>query len=248
MRGLRTFLVLTAREVESYFLSPLMYVVLAVFLVLNGMAFTFSLLDAQGSVDAAVRHFLGGSILFWINILFVPPLLTMRLLAEERRTGTLEGLMTAPVTDLTVVLAKYVGALSFYVALWAPSLVYLAVLKNYGALPDTGILLTSYLGALLLGALLLAAGLLASALSDNQVVAAIVGVVFNLLLFFGPLLSIRMPRGALRTTLEHLSVLFHFQNSFAKGVLDTGIVGVYVCGAFFLLFCAVRVLESRRWA
>ncbi len=248
MRGLRALFILTGREVESYFLAPLMYLVLAVFLVLNGLAFSYSLIDMQGNVDATVRSFLGGSMLFWINILLVPPLLTMRLIAEERRSGTLEGLMTAPVTDVAVVLAKYLGALTFYVALWAPSIVYLLVLKSYGALPDGGILATSYAGILLLGALLLAIGVLASAVSPNQIVAAILGVVFDLALFFAPLLSLQMPRGKLRLALEHVSILFHFQNSFAKGILDTGIVAVYLIGAAICLFLAVRAVESRRWS
>lgn len=248
MNGLRSLLILTGREVESYFLQPMMYLVLAVFLALNGLAFSFSLIDMQGNVDATVRSFLGGSILFWINMLFVPPLLTMRLLAEERRSGTLEGLMTAPVTDLAVVLAKFLGACSFYLALWAPSVVYLLVLKSYGALPDTGVLITSYLGVLLLGGLLLAVGVLASAVSPNQIIAAILGVVFNQMLFWVPLLSVQMPRGALRAGLEHVAVLFHFQNSFAKGVLDTGVAAVYVLGIGVALFLAVRAVESRRWS
>lgn len=247
MKSLRTLLVLTGREVESYYLAPLMYLVLAVFLVLNGLAFSFSLLDMAGNVDAAVRNFLGGSILFWINALFVPPILTMRLIAEERRSGTLEGLMTAPVTEVEVVLAKYLGALSFFIALWAPSIVYLLVLKSYGALPDTGILVSSYVGILLLGALLMAIGVLASALSPNQIVAAILGIVLNLVLFFAPLLSQQMPRGALRTGLEHVSLYGHFHNTFSRGILDSGIVAVYVIGTAIALFLAVRAVESRRW-
>lgn len=248
MRSPSPFLIMVGREVESYFFAPLMYLVLAVFLVLNGYAFHFSLQDMQGNVDATVRSFLGGSILFWINIVFVPPLLTMRLIAEERRSGTLEGLMTAPVTDVAVVVAKFLGALAFYFALWAPSIVYLLVMKSYGALPDTGILATSYVGIFLLGVLMLAMGVLASAVSPNQVVAAILGVTMNMLFVFGPLLSVSMPRGPLRTAIEHISVLFHFQNSFAKGVLDTGIISVYIAGAAVCLFLAVRALESRRWS
>lgn len=248
MSFFRTLVILSGREIESYFLQPLMYLVLAVFLGLNGLAFSVSLLDMQGNVDATVRSFLGGSILFWINILFVPPLLTMRLIAEERRTGTLEGLMTAPVTDLAVVLAKFIGAFSFYLALWAPSVVYLLVMKSYGALPDTGVLASSYLGVLLLGGLLLAVGVLASAVSPNQIVAAILGIVFNQVLFWVPMLSVQMPRGVLRASLEHVSVLFHFQNSFSKGVLDTGIVAVYLIGIAISLFLAVRAVESRRWS
>jgi ABC-2 type transport system permease protein len=248
MSQTRALLILTGREVESYFFAPLMYVVLAAFLFLNGFSFFISIGDTGGNVDLAVRSFLGQSPLFWLNVLFVPPLLTMRLLAEEKRTGTIEGLMTAPVTEFVVVFAKFLGALSFYVALWAPSIVYLLVLKSYGALPDRGVLLTSYTGILLLGALLLAAGVLASAVSPNQVVAAVLAIVFNMALFFVPLLSLQMPAGVLKNALEHVAILFHFQNSFATGVLDTGIVSIYVVGVGIALFLAVRTLESRRWS
>ncbi|MBK6941243.1 MAG: ABC transporter permease [Planctomycetes bacterium] len=248
MSQTRAYLILAAREVESYFLAPLMFLVFTVFLVLNGFAFYLSLGDAAGNVDLAVRNFLGGSLLFWINILLVPPLLTMRLVAEEKRTGTIEGLMTAPVQDVVVVLAKFTGALCFWIALWAPSIVYLLILRGFGSLPDPGILATSYLGVLLLGALLLACGLLASAVSPNQIVSAVLAVVFDLLLFFFPLLSMQMPQGALRRGLEHVSVLFHFQSSFGKGVLDTGVIAVYLVGTALPLFFAVRALESRRWS
>jgi len=248
MRSLRAFFTLTAREVESYFFAPLMYLVLAVFLLLNGFAFYVSLVDLQGNVDLAVRNFLGESWLFWITNLLIPPLLTMRLIAEERRSGTIEGLMTAPVTDTAVVVAKYVGALSFYVALWVPSIVYLLVLKSYGTLPDAGVLATSYLGIFLLGAMLIAFGLLASAVSPSQIVAAIIGVVFNVMLFIGPMLHLIMPRGALRSTLGHVWILFHFQNSFSKGILDTGIVSFYVVVIAMCLFLAVRAVEFRRWS
>ncbi len=248
MRWLRTFGVLLGREVESYFLAPLMYLVLAVFLVLNGIAFYFSVVDTHGNVNQTVRTFLGGSILFWINILVIPPLLTMRLLAEEKRTGTIEGLMTAPVTDVAVVLAKFTGALLFYVALWLPSSIYLIMMKSFGALPDPGVLATSYLGVLLLGALLLSMGVLASAISPNQVVAAILGIVGNLILFFVPLFSLQMGPGMIRNALEQLSILFHFQGSFGKGVLDSGVLSVYVAGSALFLFFAVRAIESRRWS
>jgi ABC-2 type transport system permease protein len=248
MRWLRTYTVLLGREVESYFLAPLMYLVLAVFLVLNGIAFYYSVVDSIGNVNQTVRSFLGGSILFWINILVIPPLLTMRLLAEEKRTGSIEGLMTAPVTDVAVILAKFSGALLFYVALWLPSAIYLIMMKSFGALPDPGVLATSYLGVLLLGALLIAMGVLASAISPNQVVAAILGIVGNLMLFFVPLFSLQMSPGRLRASLEQISILFHFQNSFGKGVLDSGVLSVYVAGSALFLFFAVRVIESRRWS
>jgi ABC-2 type transport system permease protein len=248
MSQTRAFLILAGREIESYFLAPLMLLVFTIFLVLNGFAFNLSLGDARGNVDLAVRNFLGGSLLFWINILLVPPLLTMRLVAEEKRSGTIEGLMTAPVHDAVVILAKFTGALCFWLALWAPSIIYLLILRGFGALPDPGILATSYTGVLLLGGLLLACGLLASTVAPNQIVAAVLAVVFDLLLFFFPLLSAQMPSGALKRGLEHVSILFHFQNSFGKGVLDTGVIAVYVVGSALALFFAVRALESRRWS
>lgn len=248
MRWLRTFTVLFGREVESYFLAPLMYLVFAVFLLLNGIAFYFAVGDSYGNVSQTVRAFLGGSILFWINALVIPPLLTMRLIAEEKRTGTIEGLMTAPITDVAVVVAKFCGALLFYVALWLPSAIYLIMMKSFGALPDSGVLATSYLGILLLGGMLISFGVLASALSQNQIVAAIFGMVGNLALFFVPLFSLQMGPGKLKSALEHVSILFHFQSSFAKGVLDTGILAVYVVGITLFLFLAVRVVESRRWS
>ncbi len=248
MKTLRTFVVLTAREIESYVLAPLMYVVLAIFLVLNGFSFYLSILSQGGNADASVRAFLGGSPWFWFEIVLLPPILTMRLIAEERRAGTLEGLMTAPVTDTVVVLSKFTGALAFYVALWAPSILYLVTLKSYGALPDVGILASSYLGVFLIGGLLIAVGLLSSAVAPNQIVAAILAIVANLVLFFAPLVAVVMGRGPLRSTLEHLALFFHFDDGFSKGIVDTGIVGVYAAGIGLCLFLSVRALETRRWA
>jgi len=122
------------------------------------------------------------------------------------------------------------------------------MMKSFGALPDSGVLATSYLGILLLGGMLISFGVLASALSQNQIVAAIFGMVGNLALFFVPLFSLQMGPGKLKSALEHVSILFHFQSSFAKGVLDTGILAVYVVGITLFLFLAVRVVESRRWS
>src|SRR5262249_8398133 len=121
------------RELSAYFLSPIAYVVLVVFLIMTGMLFyqTLDLLTAGGAkgVEYPMQKLLGDQT-FWLVFLFIPPLLTMRLFAEERSTGTLEMLMTAPLRDWQVVLSKYLACFTFYVVLWLPTLAYLPILLN----------------------------------------------------------------------------------------------------------------------
>jgi len=142
----RPVLPLFWREVESLFFAPLAYIVLFVFLVLNGFSFIFALRTAEGVVSDTIAVFFGDGPLFWLSLLVVPPLVTMRLVAEERRSGQLEVTLTAPVKDGEVVLAKFLGALVFQAFLWAPTLIYIAVIRNYGALPDPGQCLGPVLG------------------------------------------------------------------------------------------------------
>jgi len=193
-----------------------------------------------------VRFFFGQSPLVWLVIVLVPPLLTMRLFAEERRAGTLEMLLTAPVGEVEVVLAKFGAGLAFYVALWVPSLLYLAIVKSYGAIPDLGPLATCYLGIVLTGALFTAVGLFASSLTSNQVLSAVLATVFNLLLFLIPMLS-QVGIEAVERFFNELWIWRHFGDSFAKGVVDSAHVGFYVVLTAVFLFWTVRSLESQRW-
>jgi ABC-2 type transport system permease protein len=144
-RYLSSSLTLIWREIEANFYSPLSYIVLTMFLLLNGYSFYISIPDAGGNVSDAIRYFLGLSWMSWLASIFIPPLITMRLVAEEKKTGTIEMLMTAPVTETQVVVAKYAGALFFYIFLWSPSLLYIVIIKRYGAIPDNGVILSSYL-------------------------------------------------------------------------------------------------------
>src|ERR1700730_5707546 len=162
---------LVRREFSAYFLSPIAYVVLAVFLAVTGHLFYLTLeqLTATGpeGTEFLMRSMLGDE-RFWLVFLFIPPLLTMRLFAEERSSGTLEMLMTAPLHDWQVVLSKYLACFAFYVVLWLPTLVYLPVLLNldrslYPRI-DWMPVLSSYLGLILVGAMFLALGLLISSL------------------------------------------------------------------------------------
>ena len=247
MRMLRQFSILLAREVESLFLTPINYAVITVALLFNGWSFWYALQQSQGNVEEAVRFFFGQSPLVWLVIVLVPPLLTMRLFAEERRTGTLEMLLTAPVSEVEVVLAKFGAGLAFYLAVWIPSLLYLAIVKSYGAIPDAGPLGTSWLGIFLVGALFTSAGLFASSLTSTQILAALLATVFNLMLLVVPLLSQFLRIEAVERFFYELWVMRHFEDSFCKGLLDTAHVGFYVVLTVVFLFWTVRSLESQRW-
>jgi len=240
-------LILTWREIESTFYSPLSYIVLTMFLLLNGFSFYIAVPDVQGNVSDAVRQFLGLNPIFWVSSLFIPPVITMRLLAEEKKSGTIELLMTAPVSEVQVVLAKYLGAMTFYLFLWTPSLLYIIIIKRYGGIPDNGVIITSYSGIFLLGSVLVALGLFTSSFSNNQVVAAVTALIVNMLLFFVPMISLVVRWESARRVLDQLWVWKHFRETFTKGLLDSFHLVFYVGLTAFSLFLAVRVLEARKW-
>src|SRR6516165_3977457 len=157
---------LVRREFSAYFLSPIAYVVLAVFLAVTGHLFYLTLMQLTASGPKGVEfpmQLMLGDEKFWLVYLFIPPLLTMRLFAEERSTGTLEVLMTAPLTDWEVVLATFLAAYAFYLLLWVPTLLYLPVLLDFDWSTfrlgiDPYPILSSYLGLALAGAMFLALG------------------------------------------------------------------------------------------
>ena len=247
MRFLRQFSILLAREVESLFLTPINYAVITVALLFNGWSFWLGLSQARGNIEAAVRFFFGQSLFVWIVMVMVPPLLTMRLFSEEKRSGTLEMLLTAPVGEVEVVLAKFTAGLAFYLTLWLPSLLYIAIVKSYGAIPDAGPLATSYLGIALVGALFTAAGLFASSLTSTQVLAAVLATVFDLLLLFVPFVGKVAQIEAIERFFSQLSIFGHFEDSFSKGLFDSGHVAFYVLLTAVFLFWTVRSVESQRW-
>jgi ABC-2 type transport system permease protein len=189
-----------------------------------------------------------------IVLLLIAPALTMRLLAEEQRAGTIELLMTAPLRDWQVVLGKYLAAFSLYLAMLALTLYYPLILIMFGS-PDVGVMVTSYVGAILLGAAFLAVGILASAMTRNQIIAAVLslGVLLFLWLIdvFAPLLptDVTLPLGGTLNpseALQNLSVIYHYFD-FTKGIVDTRHVLYYLSVVAVCLFLATRVLEIRRW-
>lgn len=247
---MRTFWVLVRRELGAIFLSPIAWAMLAFFLVVMGASF-WMLADllARGAEGGTILGELLGSIFFWLAILIVVPVMTMRAFAEERRAGTFETLMTAPVRDGTVVLAKYAALLAFYAALWLPTLAYAVVLwtlRPLGAPTDTGALAAGYLGVFLLGAFFLAIGLLASALTRSQVVAAIAAFAALCVFFFAGFLPY-LPRGQSMSRAAHYASGVTHLLDFARGVVDTRPIAFYLINTALVLWAAVKAVEARRW-
>lgn len=247
---MKAFLPLWRRELAAYFLSPIAYTTAAFFLVVMGFSFWFLVaLLIQGQPGVNAMNELFGSIFFWISLLVVTPALTMRLLAEERRSGTLETLMTAPVTDPEVVLSKYAGALTFFVLLWLPTLLYAFFLRRFSAesVPiDLGPMLGGYLGAFLVGAFYLSVGLFCSALTRNQIVASMSCFAALCLLFFSGFVPYLATNPILREIGGYGSSVAHMLD-FSRGSIDTRPIVLYLSGTLFMLFATVKAVEARKW-
>jgi ABC-2 type transport system permease protein len=192
--------------------------------------------------DHVLRNLIGN---FSIVLLFLLPLVTMRLFAEERRAGTIELLLTYPVRDGAVLAGKYLAALTLYGVMIAATLVYPAMLYAFARV-EWGPVVTCYLGLLLLGGTFLAVGLFVSSVTENQVVAA-VGTIGILLTFWIVGWTADFAGGALGAVLRHLSIIEH-NDTFTKGVLDTKDIIYYLNFTALALFLALRSLESRRWS
>ena len=227
------------KETRAYFTTPTAYIVGAMFLVLTGIFFVFDM--TRPFAEASVRNFVSWASLF---IMFLAPLLTMRLLAEEQKLGTLELLLTAPVQDWEVVLGKYIASFIALMVTIVFTLYYVALLYVF-ATPDTGPIVSAYFGLVLYGMAALAIGLMASSLSGNQIVAAVVGIGILLTLSFIDRIA-SIVEGVAADVLNGISMNAHFTD-FARGVIDTSHIVYYISMAAVFLFIAVRSLETRRW-
>ncbi len=247
MNALRAVFLIAGRELRSYFFQPLAWVVLTALLLLNGWNFWLVLATFnQAGVPASelLRFFFSG-MLFWLPLLMSLPVIAMRLVAEERQTGTLETLLTAPVTDGQVALGKYVGALSFFAVLWSPLVVYVAVLGRLGEI-DVRAAAGGFLGLLVVGGYLLAAAVCASALTRNQIVAAILGFVVVMGLFLTPFLAGFVVRSEAAKHLFEYVNLFGTMDDFPRGVIDSRRLVYPLSGTVLLLFVAARLIEASR--
>ncbi len=236
--GVRAILAITAKELNSYFASFIAYAVVAGFLFVTGAFFSLSvLLSRQVNVRFTLTDVA-------IILLFVSPAITMRLLAEEQASGTLELLVTSPIREAEIILGKYLAALVFLVVMLAATAYYPLLLISYSQ-PDPGPILAAYLGLFLQGAAFISLGLFVSALTRNQVVAYIFTFALLLIIWLFEAIS-GIFGGPLGSVLSSLAFYNHFVD-FPKGVVDTKDVVFYLSVVVFGLVLAERVLESRRW-
>lgn len=229
---------ISRKELRVLFLSPLAWVFLASFLFLSGVFFYLGIVM---SGEASLRSMLAN---LAVTLLFCLPMVTMRTLALERRSGTLELLLTAPVPLESLIVGKWLAVMALCLVLLALTAPFPVVLAQFGD-PDPGVLLTSYLGLLACCGAFSAAGLFASSLTQDQMVAGVGAVLLLLPSWLASVARDLVPVAA-RQPLDHLSFVEHLR-SFARGVIDTGDVAWFGGVTFLFLFLTWRSLESRRW-
>jgi ABC-2 type transport system permease protein len=238
------------REVFSLFVTPTAWVLIVVFLVIQGLHF-YGLVHhfAEGPVlsvdEGPVQAFFGGSVFFFMPLVLLCPGMTMRLFAEERKTGTIETLLTAPVGSAGVVLGKFAAALTAYVAMWAPTALYIAVLSRAGEV-DGRVVATSYLGVLLIGASYLAVGTLMSALTDNQLTALVLSALVVLGLFVVGIGEMVFEAGPLHDVCAYVSAWGQMAE-LSKGIVDSRRVAFDLTLIALPLFVTVRAVDAWRW-
>lgn len=247
MRGLLPVL---KRELLTLYVTPIAWVVMAAFLLIEGLYFFFLLISytSQGSVIVGMGPagaFFGQSAFFYFPLVLICPVLTMRLFAEERKSGTIETLLTAPVTPAAVVLGKYLATLVVYLSMWAPTGLYMLILSGYGEM-DWRVVGTGYLGTLLVGAAYLSIGTCASAMTTSQLAAAVGATVFILMLFLLGFASGVVSEGPTQAAVEHISVS-SLMNDFSRGLVDSRRLVFWLSLAIVPIYVTVRVVESWRW-
>ena len=249
---MRKFYTLLSREVRSYFYSPIAYVVLVFVLIMNGVNFQL-LINAinQRQIQFTVQELFFNWVPFWIPFLLAFPLITMRLFAEEFKLGTIEPLTTVPVRDWQVVLAKFFGALVFYLVLWLPTLLYFCIFQEITHQPaahSAAAYVGSYLILLLLGMFYISIGCLTSVLTGNQIIAAVISFCTITVLFFLGLVQLILVdvSSETRDLLGYFSAIEHM-GTFSRGVIDTRPIVLYMSITIVMLTLTHQAFQSRKW-
>jgi len=248
--------VIFKRELSQYFVSPIAYLVAVAILLLTALNFNTDLenrvLNAEPPDGTVVLRS------FAFLMIFFAPLLTMRLLAEENREGTLELLFSAPIRDVEIVLGKFLGAWAYYTVILGLTIVYpiimlfLTTLRGdvLGAQLDVGPVIASYIGIWLFGGATIAVGILFSALTENQIIAGFLSMATLFILWLGDLAGL-LPASIISTdlalALREISLQAHYSTSFVIGVIRVEDI-IFYCGMMaVMLFATVQILEARRW-
>jgi len=229
------------RELKSYFLTPIGYIFCGMFLVVSGLAFATCTLLKQ-STESLGNYFL------WLMIIFaiLLPLLTMKLLADDRRTRTDQILLTSPVSVTAIVMGKYLAAVTVFGATFLVNSFNFLLLFKYGS-PNIVSILINILGVFLLGAAFIAIGVLLSSLTENQLIAAVSAMGINAAMLLISLVADGIESTGLRTVLKMFSVIDRFV-PFTNQMLDVSAIIYYISLAAVAIFLTIRVIEKRRWA
>lgn len=246
---MRNTLTIARRELTTYFNTPVAYVVVPIFLVMTGgWLFGTLFLQNEATLRAFFTPFWGSMTPNFFSAPFAlaifAPLVTMRLLAEEQQTGTLEVLMTLPVSDWNVVLGKFLAALGLLAVALLLTVAFPITVRSMGPL-DGGPIIGGYLGLLLLGSFFMAVGLMASSFTRNQIVAALISLAICLFIYFVGQFVPLLPNWLI-PFFEYISISYHF-DSIARGVIDTRVVIYYASLTAACLVITQTTLSSRRW-
>lgn len=247
---MRGFWPIFKRELFSLFVTPIAWVLITAFLVMQGLHFFLIVSHFANQADLAadagpVQSFFGQTMLLYLPLLFVCPVLTMRLFAEERRSGTIEALLTAPVGTAGVVLAKYAAALTTYLAMWAPTLLYVVLLQQSGEV-DWRVVGSSYLAVALVGAGYLSIGTMTSAMTSSQLLAAILSAMAIVVLFMLGIGEFIFAEGPLHELCAYVSVWTHM-NDFSRGIVDLRRLVFHGTVIMLPLFVTARAVDAWRW-
>ena len=237
------------RELFGYYVTPLAWVVITGFLLIQGLHFYLVLAHFASQLELSadngpVQAFFGQTVFLYLPLLFTCPVLTMRLFAEERRSGTIEPLLTAPVTSAAVVLGKYAAVLVVYASMWLPTIIYPFIAESAGWV-DWNVVGASYLALLAVGASYLAIGTLTSALTRSQLTAAIASAMVLIGLFILGIGEFIFPEGTARELSTYLS-LWAQMNDFSRGIVDTRRLMLDATMTILPLFITVRAVDAWR--
>jgi len=249
---MQAFLTLMRRELGGFFVSLAGYVIITAVVFQLGLSFVIILTNLNGEpTPMPVTEIFYVTAFFWLILLLSAPIITMRLFALEKASGTYETLMTTPVGDLQVVLAKFFAAMVFYMVMWLPLIGCILVIQHFTrekAGFDLGIAGSTYLGIFLIGCLYMSLGCFASALTRSQIIAAmvsfIIGITFFLLSFLSEQINLGPTWGA--QVLSYVAMREQMRD-FTRGIIDTRYIVFYLSLTLFFLFLTYRVVESRRW-
>ncbi len=235
---MKNSLTIFKRELKSYFTSPVAYIIIVVFLIITGWFFTSNLFVAGVITMRSVFDIVPFILLFYI------PAISMRTFSEEKKSGTIELLLTKPISDFEIVIGKFLSTLTLAALTLVPTIVYVISLKTLGPV-DFGSIISAYIGLVLMSGIYVSVGLFASSLTENQVVAFIVSFLVIFILFMLNKILVYVP-APLVSMLEYISSDYHF-SSIARGVIDTKDLIYYFSGMSILLLLTKTSLESRKW-